>query len=162
MDPVQDENLAEFVISSHIKSNVHHSSNPAVTAEAAVTDNDETDHPVTDNRDVVTENRDVVTDNREIPTESDTNLIEPSLLQKYIVYARAHVQPTVSAALDTRKIETFYATLRKASQHTGINISISIYDISKSIEIYISMIDILSMHGYMSVYDDDISIDASI
>jgi DNA replication licensing factor MCM2 len=42
------------------------------------------------------------------------------MLRKYILYARTYVNPVMNAqTLDTRKVETFYATLRKASQHTG-------------------------------------------
>ncbi|KAF0700905.1 Aste57867_8591 [Aphanomyces stellatus] len=80
VDPVQDEQLADFVISSHINSSL---------------------------------------DTPTVSTASTTTHLPPDLLKKYIVYARTYVNPTVSTTLDTRKIETFYAQLRKASQHTG-------------------------------------------
>ncbi|ETV64717.1 hypothetical protein H257_18456 [Aphanomyces astaci] len=80
VDPVQDEQLADFVISSHINSSL---------------------------------------DTPTVSTASTQTHLPPELLKKYIVYARTYVNPTVSSTLDTRKIETFYAQLRKASQHTG-------------------------------------------
>ncbi|RHY44477.1 hypothetical protein DYB38_012646, partial [Aphanomyces astaci] len=55
----------------------------------------------------------------QVSTASTQTHLPPELLKKYIVYARTYVNPTVSSTLDTRKIETFYAQLRKASQHTG-------------------------------------------
>ncbi|OQR91534.1 DNA replication licensing factor Mcm2 [Achlya hypogyna] len=91
VDPVQDERLADFVISSHIRSN-----QPAADDDDG--DGDEAVRP---------------------PTPPDEETLDQELLRKYIVYARSYVNPTVSSSLDTRKIETFYAQLRKASQHTG-------------------------------------------
>ncbi|OQS03772.1 DNA replication licensing factor Mcm2 [Thraustotheca clavata] len=88
VDPVQDERLANFVISSHIKSN-----QPEKPEE-------EKDHPT-------------------LSTATEEETIDQEMLRKYIVYARSYVNPTVSSSLDTRKIETFYSQLRKASQHTG-------------------------------------------
>ncbi|GLD97880.1 hypothetical protein PINS_up006577 [Pythium insidiosum] len=51
--------------------------------------------------------------------DSGRMTISQELLQKYILYARTYVNPVMTSDLDTRKVETFYAQLRRASQHTG-------------------------------------------
>ncbi|KDO19733.1 hypothetical protein SPRG_15063 [Saprolegnia parasitica CBS 223.65] len=105
VDPVQDERLANFVISSHIKSN-----QPVQDpTEDQNHDEDDDEGPSQRKR----------KETPSLSTTTDEETLDQEMLRKYIVYARSYVNPTVSSSLDTRKIETFYAQLRKASQHTG-------------------------------------------
>lgn len=102
VDPVDDERLADFVISSHMRSNPI---KKVVYPDAPIDD----DAPDVDEED----------DSKVRGTAESGLTIDQDLLQKYILYARTYVQPVMSSDLDTRKVETFYAQLRKASQHTG-------------------------------------------
>lgn len=101
VDPVDDERLADFVISSHMRSNPI---KKVVDPDAPVDEAPEEDED---------------DDNKVRGTAESGLTIDQDLLQKYILYARTYVQPVMSSDLDTRKVETFYAQLRKASQHTG-------------------------------------------
>lgn len=101
VDPVDDERLADFVISSHMRSNPI---KKVVDPDASVDEAPEEDED---------------DDNKVRGTAESGLTIDQDLLQKYILYARTYVQPVMSSDLDTRKVETFYAQLRKASQHTG-------------------------------------------
>lgn len=101
VDPVDDERLADFVISSHMRSNpIKKVVDPDAPVDEAPEDDEDDDNKVRG-------------------TAESGLTIDQDLLQKYILYARTYVQPVMSSDLDTRKVETFYAQLRKASQHTG-------------------------------------------
>ncbi|KAF1317116.1 DNA replication licensing factor mcm2, partial [Globisporangium splendens] len=111
VDPVDDERLADFVISSHMRSNPL--KNAGENGEEQEPEADEDSESQTDALTQMTKSMNV----------SDSSgggmTIDQELLQKYILYARTYVNPVMASDLDTRKVETFYAQLRKASQHTG-------------------------------------------
>lgn len=85
-DPVQDERLAKFVVSSHIR---HHPSkvNDATLDEIACTD------PL---------------------QSSDVEPIPQELLKKYIVYAKQHAHPKLTN-MDQDKVAKMYSQLRQES-----------------------------------------------
>lgn len=108
VDPVDDERLADFVISSHMKSNPMRSAQQADAQEPREGEEELS---------VMTRTMMQVDDRGD--GSAGTMTIDQDLLQKYILYARTYVNPVMTSELDTRKVETFYAQLRKASQHTG-------------------------------------------
>uniref|UniRef100_A0A672RT67 DNA replication licensing factor MCM2 n=1 Tax=Sinocyclocheilus grahami TaxID=75366 RepID=A0A672RT67_SINGR len=89
VDPVQDEMLARFVVSSHIK---HHPSNK----EGGVASLEE-----------------VV-----LPNTFDVPPIPQELLRKYIMYAKERVRPKLNR-MDQDKVARIYSDLRKESMATG-------------------------------------------
>lgn len=108
VDPVDDERLADFVISSHMRSNPMRK---AGENENAAAEDEEEEARLS----AMTQSMMTVEDGR----AGDGMTIDQELLQKYILYARTYVNPVMTSELDTRKVETFYAQLRRASQHTG-------------------------------------------
>ncbi|KAE8742356.1 hypothetical protein FOCC_FOCC012043 [Frankliniella occidentalis] len=89
-DPMQDERLAKFVVSSHIR---HHPSkiNDTVLDDIAVPD----------------------------PLQStDIEPIPQELLKKYIVYSRQHAHPKLQN-MDQDKVAKMYSQLRQESLATG-------------------------------------------
>lgn len=113
VDPVDDERLADFVISSHMRSNPMKSRGDESGDTAGGNGDDDDDAALLS----MTESMHVGGDADATGGASMT--ISQDLLQKYILYARTYVNPVMASDLDTRKVETFYAQLRKASQHTG-------------------------------------------
>ncbi|GLE05530.1 hypothetical protein PINS_up014553 [Pythium insidiosum] len=107
VDPVDDERLADFVISSHMRSNPMRGDDEGTRPEEEE-EEEEGDVVVSMNGGGANANDD-----------SGRMTISQELLQKYILYARTYVNPVMTSDLDTRKVETFYAQLRRASQHTG-------------------------------------------
>ncbi|TMW61791.1 hypothetical protein Poli38472_010854 [Pythium oligandrum] len=107
VDPVDDERLADFVISSHMRSNPLKKGNDG--------EEDEEDEDSSDQDGALSR----MTSSLQVQDGTDGMTISQDLLQKYILYARTYVNPVMTSDLDTRKVETFYAQLRRASQHTG-------------------------------------------
>lgn len=105
VDPVDDERLADFVISSHMRSN---SGRKKGDDDQEENGDDESETTLS-----------AMTQNMQVSDTRDGLTIDQELLQKYILYARTYVNPVMTSDLDTRKVETFYAQLRRASQHTG-------------------------------------------
>uniref|UniRef100_K3WQQ3 DNA replication licensing factor MCM2 n=1 Tax=Globisporangium ultimum (strain ATCC 200006 / CBS 805.95 / DAOM BR144) TaxID=431595 RepID=K3WQQ3_GLOUD len=116
VDPVDDERLADFVISSHMRSN-------PLKHAATAGENGQGQRPEADSDEDSETQTDALTQMTKSMNVSDSSgggmTIDQELLQKYILYARTYVNPVMASDLDTRKVETFYAQLRKASQHTG-------------------------------------------
>lgn len=106
VDPVNDERLADFVISSHMR----------CSARRNHTHNEMDAHEQNERGVAGIHIDGTGNTNTSIDTES---VLDTDLLRKYLLYARTFVDPVVSNDVDTRKVETFYAQLRKASQHTG-------------------------------------------
>eukprot|EP00605_Chrysophyceae_sp_TOSAG23-4_P001465 GSChrysophyteH1.ASY1.ANO1.1601.1 assembled CDS len=90
VDPVADEQLANFVIRSHMKN--HPASNPNDDEEAYDVDEDGNSH-------------------EPAPIDQET-------LKKYILYARTYVKPILHE-VDSEKVAALYADLRKQSALTG-------------------------------------------
>ncbi|XP_041080079.1 DNA replication licensing factor mcm2 [Polyodon spathula] len=89
VDPVQDEMLARFVVSSHIK---HHPSH----------------------KDAVNGNlEDII-----LPNSYGVDPIPQELLKKYIIYAKEKVHPKLNQ-MDQDKVARMYSDLRKESMATG-------------------------------------------
>jgi len=86
VDPIQDERLAAFVVSSHIKN--HPSFDPSLPSESSASFDSLSDDP---------------------------DLIDQDLLRKYVMYARDHVHPKLSD-VDTDKISKLYSQLRQESR----------------------------------------------
>ena len=89
VDPIVDEQLATFVINSHIMSHPHKYSD--------------------DNKNVLLE------DNY---NDEDVEMLSQDTLKKYIMYARKYIQPKLSE-LNKNKVSKFYADLRKESELVG-------------------------------------------
>lgn len=119
VDPVEDERLADFVILSHMKNN------PVIRKRLERQNEHDADDD-TENLEQNTQSRLLSMSLSELNTEhqmpdatiSSNQIISQAMLQKYIIYARMHVNPTVTS-IDSGKIQTFYSELRRASQHTG-------------------------------------------
>jgi len=90
VDPVEDENLARFVVGSHIR---HH---PSYAKEE-----DE-------------ENGDDDTAERERKGGGSVEPLPQDLLQKYIVYSKEKIHPKLHQ-MDQDKVARLYADLRKES-----------------------------------------------
>ncbi|CAH0513244.1 unnamed protein product [Peronospora belbahrii] len=102
VDPVDDERLADFVISSHMRSNAKKHS--AENKEEGANEEDELS---------------AMTQFMQVGDDDASMTLDQELLRKYILYARTFVNPVLASGLDTGKVEAFYAQLRRASQHTG-------------------------------------------
>ena len=102
-DPVMDEMLAQFVVSSHLRN-----------------------HPKFDEQyDEVRVATSVDADVRRLARlysltflRGDAQIIEDSLLKKYIQYAKSRVKPKL-AQLDQDKLARLYSDLRRESLSTG-------------------------------------------
>jgi len=95
VDPVQDRNLARFVVQSHVISHPYHRAlrRQLGPVAAAAVDVD------------------------------DANLIPQDLLRKYIMYARTHVRPQWVYNTELQKLESIYIGLRQASRpNSGVQI----------------------------------------
>jgi len=105
VDPLEDERLADFVISSHMKSNpVRTTPNESSDVENANPADNEM-------------GMEVASLNLNDSISKD-DIIPQGLFKKYLLYARTQVHPVISN-IDSGKVQDFYAQLRKASQHTG-------------------------------------------
>ncbi|EEY58832.1 DNA replication licensing factor Mcm2, putative [Phytophthora infestans T30-4] len=104
VDPVDDERLADFVVSSHMRSN---------SKKKRPEDDDEEE--TADEEDELS----AMTQSMQVGDSDASMTLDQELLRKYILYARTFVNPVLASGLDTGKIEAFYAQLRRASQHTG-------------------------------------------
>jgi DNA replication licensing factor MCM2 len=113
VDPVDDERLADFVINSHIRSNPTKAS--ALDGEDPE-EEPEVEIPGDDRGNALASS---MQDQLKLQSDHNEMIIDQDMLQKYILYARTYCNPVMGSDLDTRKVETFYAQLRKASQHTG-------------------------------------------
>ncbi|KAF1788301.1 Mini-chromosome maintenance protein [Phytophthora cactorum] len=99
---VDDERLADFVVSSHMRSN----SKRKQSQEAEDGADEE-------------EELSAMTQSMQVGDSDASMTLDQELLRKYILYARTYVNPVLASGLDTGKVEAFYAQLRRASQHTG-------------------------------------------
>ncbi|KAG6578155.1 putative DNA replication licensing factor Mcm2 [Phytophthora cinnamomi] len=102
VDPVDDERLADFVVSSHMRSNPKKKTG-------------EEDEETADEEDELS----AMTQSMQVGDGDASMTLDQELLRKYILYARTYVNPVLASGLDTGKVEAFYAQLRRASQHTG-------------------------------------------
>ncbi|KAJ7316905.1 hypothetical protein JRQ81_003067 [Phrynocephalus forsythii] len=89
VDPVQDEMLARFVVSSHIK---HHPNNKDVVNG--------------DSQEII------------LPNTYGVEPIPQEILKKYIIYAKEKVHPKLNQ-MDQDKVARMYSELRKESMATG-------------------------------------------
>lgn len=111
VDPVDDARLADFVVASHMRSNPR-------KAPASASSDDTGD--ASDDALAAQTQQALHVDDATAATGAGSSLTIPQeLLRKYILYARTYVKPAMASDVDTRKVETFYAQLRRASQHTG-------------------------------------------
>merc|ERR1712168_1417098 len=129
VDPVQDERLANFVVSSHIR---HHPSNDLEDVERQGLEADS----ISD----LNENTQGI---EKIPQE---------LLKKYIIYAKEKVHPKLHN-MDQDKIAKMYSELRRESMATG-SIPITV----RHIESMIRMAEAHArMHLRDYVHEDDVN-----
>ncbi|KAF7493453.1 DNA replication licensing factor mcm2 [Sarcoptes scabiei] len=110
VDPYADEQLAKFVVRSHIR---HH---PYATDEdrekiKAVTLQDQIDN-------LEQNEENLSTQDQIAELSSDIELIPQDLLRKYIIYARQRIHPKL-AKIDKDKITRLYSELRHESMLTG-------------------------------------------
>ncbi|CAG2178036.1 unnamed protein product, partial [Oppiella nova] len=104
VDPYADEQLAKFVVRSHIK---HHPN---------VTDDDLQRVRDADTADVI--DKENASQSEDIIENLDIEPIPQELLRKYIVYARDRVRPKL-AKFDQDKVSKLYSELRRESLLTG-------------------------------------------
>ncbi|RDD43855.1 DNA replication licensing factor mcm2 [Trichoplax sp. H2] len=105
VDPVQDEQLAKFVVASHVQH-----------------------HP---NKDVGDNEKDAAED--QLPSSSGLEKIPQEMLRKYIIYAREKVNPKLHN-INQDKVAHLYAELRRESMATG-SIPITVRHIESMIRI---------------------------
>lgn len=138
VDPVDDERLADFVVTSHMQSH------PTKQARAWPADD-----PVHDD-DALSRQTQAL----HVQDDPSSLTLAPDLLRKYILYARTFVTPVLASNVDTGKIEAFYAQLRRASQHTGA-VPIAV----RHLESIFRMAEAHArMHLRESVSDDDVAL----
>lgn len=110
VDPFIDEQLAKFVVRSHIK---HHTFSTEKEREAVREANRrDQEAAILDNTENINSSQECFDD------QSDIEPIPQELLQKYIVYARDRVHPKL-AKIDKDKIARLYSELRRESMLTG-------------------------------------------
>ncbi|TYZ59846.1 hypothetical protein PybrP1_005482 [[Pythium] brassicae (nom. inval.)] len=132
VDPVDDARLADFVVASHMRSNPRKAPGggggggdgaDGADAGAGGTGGEAAGEDASESDDALAEKTRQalhVGDASGSSSSSTAGLTIPQeLLRKYILYARTYVKPAMASDVDTRKVETFYAQLRRASQHTG-------------------------------------------
>ncbi|XP_064483427.1 DNA replication licensing factor mcm2-like [Ornithodoros turicata] len=90
VDPVQDEKLAKFVVSSHMRH-----------------------HP-----DASKETEEIMEEARDVTEDDGPAKIPQDLLKKYILYAREKVHPKLNQ-MDQDKVAKMYSELRRESMATG-------------------------------------------
>ena len=140
--------MADFVISSHMKNNQLTKPNVA-EAESEPQESIEPLNEVT--ADPISLDTELNSMSLESTKSSNHDIIPQDILRKYIIYARMYVKPTVGS-IDSGKIQTFYAQLRRASQHTGA-VPIAV----RHIESLFRMAEAYArMHLRDTVRDDDI------
>lgn len=139
VDPVEDERLAHFITSSHMKSK-----------------------PTRDlNRGIVSTDNNADDENESQPQDSSSNssngtTIPQHLLKKYIQYARATCRPMLRNNIDQEKIASLYTQLRQESINSG-GVPIAV----RHIESMMRMAEAhAKMHLREQVREDDV--DASI
>jgi DNA replication licensing factor MCM2 len=92
VNPVADENLARFVVQSHVMSHPLHKAQRKDLGAAAAA----------------------------VAYVDDTNLIPQDLLRKYIVYARNRLEPKwISGSQEFDKLSTIYADMRQEAEKSG-------------------------------------------
>lgn len=109
VDPFADEQLAKFVVRSHIK---HH---------PYATDKEREEIREANRRDqetIARENSENVSSQENYEDAADFEPIPQDLLRKYIIYARDRIHPKL-AKIDTEKIARLYSELRRESMLTG-------------------------------------------
>ena len=140
VDPFADEQLAKFVVRSHIK---HH---PNVTEEE-----------LTRVRDITTSDtieRDTNQENvSDLMDDIDIEPIPQDLLRKYIMYARDRVRPKL-AKFDQDRVSKLYSELRRESLLTG-SIPITVRHIESIIRCSESH---ARMHLRDAVTDQDVNV----
>ena len=109
VDPYADEQLAKFVVRSHIK---HHPFASEKEREQIQEINR------LDQEAFARENAENVSSQNYYDDASDLEPIPQDLLRKYIIYARERIHPKL-AKIDTEKISRLYSELRRESILTG-------------------------------------------
>ena len=111
VDPYADEQLAKFVVRSHIRHHPHATEEDRQKVKDANLQDQMND--LVDN----IENMNTQEQMNEV-TSSDLELIPQDLLRKYIIYARQRIHPRL-AKIDKDKITKLYSELRRESMLTG-------------------------------------------
>lgn len=125
VDPVMDEQLALFVVDSHIRSHPHYEEDRAGADENgdAATDGDDDDNDEASNGSGTqgqtrgSKNKDMRKD-RGMQAAGGLQLLDQDTLKKYITYARATVTPALHD-VDSEKIAALYAELRQQCAISG-------------------------------------------
>ncbi len=132
VDPVADEQLAQFVVGSHIRSH------PSYIDENIPPDDQETERGGGGGKSVQC-------------TNNGVEVVPQTLLRKYIMYARNHVRPQLRD-IDQDKVSRLYADLRRESMSSG-GIPVAV----RHIESIIRMAEAHArMHLRDHVRDDDV------
>lgn len=114
VNPVIDEQLATFVVSSHMRS---HPSN----TEHEIDDDDEEQEAARRRLAATLQENDTTLLGPSDTQDGDADSIQPldqDILKKYIAYARANIKPALHD-VDSEKIASLYAELRQQSKISG-------------------------------------------
>lgn len=103
VDPVADENLARFVVQSHVMSH------PLFPSSEESTSSSEEEKGNNDNN-----NNNSITDDM-----ADKNIIPLSLLKKYILYARTKIRVKWPSTSEFNKLSSIYAEMRQKAEEGG-------------------------------------------
>lgn len=114
VDPVADEQLARFVVSSHIRS--HPDTRRAEDLLQEHAEAGAGDGAPEDVQHAIQAAQELVTSVASLPqVRSVQNAIDQALLRKYIVYSRTYVRPKLTN-INQDKVSSLYAKLRKESE----------------------------------------------
>ena len=117
VDPVADEQLANFVVNSHM------ASHPEFDNDIDEEDDEESNSNLGDDASAAGGARGAGAGHTNEPEEADDDPMEPApldqdTLKKYILYARTYVKPILHN-VDSEKVAALYADLRKQSALSG-------------------------------------------
>lgn len=113
VDPVADENLARFVVQSHVMSHPQFpaASRAAVAAAAATA--------TTNDANEGNDNKPSDSVNNLADDMADKNIIPLSLLKKYILYARTRIRVKWPSTSEFSKLSSIYAEMRQKAEEGG-------------------------------------------
>lgn len=109
VDPFADEQLAKFVVRSHIKHHPYSTENEQEEIREA---------NKRDQENLLRENAENISSQDNFDDQSDLEPIPQDILRKYVIYARDRCHPKL-AKVDKEKIARLYSELRRESMLTG-------------------------------------------
>jgi len=120
VDPVVDEQLANFVVGSHMRSHPEYSEFDGEADDAEESSNADVNPAAEDGAGGLGRGRhdDEAFESSDSPFGGGPAPLDQEILKKYIMYARAYVKPILHN-VDSEKIAALYADLRKQSAISG-------------------------------------------